>query len=108
MRGREVWEKEIKILRRSQDTITKGEIKWIINEGEMTSDNDQLDEHVEEIMEVNVGHEDQRFVMDAANQAITRTLVQTLQRGLMQCPGSMLRGMQTKGTAISNKEELTL
>ena len=74
----------------------------------MTNDSDQLAEHVEEIMEENVGLEDQRFVMDVASQAITRTHVLTLQQGLTQCPRSMLKGMQTKETATSSREELTL
>ena len=86
MRGREIWGKEVRILQRIQGTITKGTIKGIINGKEMTNDNDQRARSVEETTGVNVGPEDQQSAMDAANQAIIRTLVQMLQQGLTLCP----------------------
>ena len=94
-------------MRRNHDS-TKEETRGIINEEEMTSDNDQLAGHVEEIMEENVGIKVRQFVMGAVTQDITRMLVPTLQQELMQYQGSTFKETQIKEIATNSKGELML
>ena len=105
MKGRGIWVKEVRVLQRNHDSTKEETTRGIINEKEMTSDNDQLARRVEGIMEVNVGIKVRQFVTDVVNQGTTRTLVQMLQRELMQSPESMLKETGIKEIAINSKGE---